>query len=918
VTHLRRHLEQTGTLAAEQLDAALRRQQIYGGSLDTVLLELEILDPHSLNELLQQACGLDIVPVDLIDNGVDRPDGVVPEELVQIGWAVPLAEIDGKLHVAVHPDLPNERLGALYRAVPGVVPMVTPECALEKMAAELTRSVVPQRYAVLCASYLSTLRRRPSVSDAGIPLIDEVVPSGDTQRTSIPQDPSAPAARESAMDTRRTQFYRRVDIDNAIASTRLGVPDGVKTGETQITRLSAPPPPDSPVPEPEPEAEETPEPSPEVTPPPVTPPPIRFTVGNRKPPVVKSETHDAEAPPPIEGAPSSALESTLTALSTANGRDAVIEALVRGAMTVSARVALFRIKGDALQGMSTPRSAVEDLAGKTIPVRKGSDLRHAVEATRWTGTTADSALREAVGVGAIVPCMTLRIDVAGRPTLLMYLDHAGREFQDIEAKQLDALVTAASEAFERLIKARRTTGPSPSAAPVPPPPEAAIPKIVAHKGDASAELEPPPTFGTTEPARWGPAPAELDGSRRSAGRVLDDEHRPRRVTQLDGSGTAQTTPSATEERVTVRVTPPVDVDTDADASRVVETRSISPGGPLFAPPGLDERENSGIISLSSPIGQASARGKIELDEEDKTPAAEPESDESRLDAIDKAIDAVARRGAELQELSRYEEEGLARLAALFPGPLEVLRRDLRALPPPSAHGPYIRLAIRLGQKIVPFILELFPHPDPDVRFYAAFLFQELRDERCMSGLAKLAFDGSGDVRVVAMRVLETYARMAGFETAVASVRAELDGDNRTRQLYAARAVGTLRDVAAIPDLIELLASSDRFIQEAALESLCSVTGQQHGLKPHRWRSWYDEHGSEHRIEWVIQSLRHRDLPVRRWAHDELIRVTGHRVPFSPLGDKKSREVAVDSWTDWWLNTGRERFGAAANAKGYGV
>lgn len=199
-------------------------------------------------------------------------------------------------------------------------------------------------------------------------------------------------------------------------------------------------------------------------------------------------------------------------------------------------------------------------------------------------------------------------------------------------------------------------------------------------------------------------------------------------------------------------------------------------------------------------------------------------------------------------------------------------------------------------------------PDPNVRFYAAFVFQELRDTRCMRPLAELAFDGSGDVRVIAMRVLETYNRMDGFAEAVEIVRTQLDSSNRTRQLYAARAVGTLRDTEAIPKLIELLASRDRFIQEASLESLCSITGQQHGLKPHRWKSWYAEHGHRHRVEWIIESLRHRDLPVRRWASDELVRVTGHRVPFSPLGDRKSREVAVRAWTDWWNETGRSRVG----------
>jgi HEAT repeat protein len=119
----------------------------------------------------------------------------------------------------------------------------------------------------------------------------------------------------------------------------------------------------------------------------------------------------------------------------------------------------------------------------------------------------------------------------------------------------------------------------------------------------------------------------------------------------------------------------------------------------------------------------------------------------------------------------------------------------------------------------------------------------------------------------------------------------------------------LRDVAAVPQLIDRLASRDRFIQEAALEALCSVTGQQHGLKPHRWRRWYEQKGHLHRVEWIIDSLMHRDLPVRRWATDELVRITGHRVTFSALGARDARDLAHQAWSRWWETVGRPRFAA---------
>jgi hypothetical protein len=327
--------------------------------------------------------------------------------------------------------------------------------------------------------------------------------------------------------------------------------------------------------------------------------------------------------------------------------------------------------------------------------------------------------------------------------------------------------------------------------------------------------------------------------------------------------------------------------------------TVVPSAPRFVPPRLDDSDDLSFISLAPPIHET-VRGQIQLDAEDWGDVVAASSEHERQ--VDVLLGEIGAGNGDLDALRALGEHALSRLADQFPGPIEVLRRDLRALPPPSAHGPYLRAAIVLGAPMVPYLVDLCTHPNPDVRFYAAFSFQELRDTRCMKPLSGLAFDHSGDVRVIAMRVLETYGRHQGFAAAASIVSDELASTNRTRQLYAARAVGTLRDIGAIPELVDLLAAKDRFIQEAALESLCSITGQQHGLKPHRWRKWYAHHGRRHRIEWIIHSLKHRDPPVRRWANDELIRITGHRV------DAEDRYEAAEAWAQWWTVQGRVRLG----------
>lgn len=966
MTHLRRYLDQTGALPPEQLDAALRRQQIYGGSLDTVLLELEICDPHTLNELLAQACGLPIVPVELLDNGIDRPWDRVPEELVEIGWAVPLTDDKGQLWVGVHPDLPNERLGALYRSVPGVRPMVTPECCIEKIAAEHTRSVVPQRYAVLCVSYVSALRRRPSVSDVGFPILPDLL---DEDSSAIVTDASPGEAhayrrQDETLENRTTAIWQKAPPSPAPppapqASTeyRLAAHDQPppieeSTTDTLVIDLPAP---NEAIPEyVDPEGAS------------VLSSPIRTTpAGNHAPPVrftargtmittresIESSFEQGEIVRRIAGA--------RAVLASARTRDAAMDALVQAAMVISPRIALFRVQSHQLVGLSTPRSGLSDLRDRQVPLDSSSAAACVVNEGRFVGLAKDEALREAVGLRETLPCVMHRITVARRPVMVLYMDHGGREFLPTEAHLVAELCEVASETFEAVLKLRRAAAQAQGTSSTPPPPVSTQPiaaspparnttrpptPMVATPARPRDTIAPPDAVNDDEPSgriteeygskheptstRWGPAPAQV---RSALQRPPDDpESRARRRdTYIEGSASASASvpsPPPVEERkpiLTVTAMPPPppipppppmagDEDSGSGEHRRPDTLMGLPppaqgsSGPRFIPPPLDERENSGIISLASPIHQGSARGLIELDEDDWTHPGKQLSNESDQRRIDAVLRAIAEGSSDVEDLREFGEPALLRLAAQFPGPLEVLRRDLRSLPPPSAHGPHIRTAIRLGAPMVPYLLDLLDHPGPDVRFYGAFVFQELRDPRCMRSLAELAFDASGDVRVIAMRVLETYGRLEGWHEAVDVVRAQLDSANRTRQLYAARAVGTLRDIEAIPKLIELLASSDRFIQEAALESLCSITGQQHGLKPHRWKSWFAEYGDRHRIEWIILSLRHRDAPVRRWAHDELIRVTGHRIPFSPMGDKSARDVAAQAWADWWESTGRTR------------
>lgn len=932
MTHLRTYLEQHASLAPESLDAALRRQQIYGGSLDTVLLELELVDAWTLNELLRQACGLPTASIDLLDPTFSRPWSVIPSELIEIGWAIPLRADAQQIIVGVHPDLPNERLGRLHREVPNVRPLVTPECCIEQIAAQRLSPVVPQRYAVLFAAYVQSLRVHPSeteirVSFTGRPpqarprpvalgFSPPGTPLGLDMTTNLSDDNDATGRAPSAQDT-QAKFETPDALDpspvtaSRQATEQLPLPSAVQSG-SQPERPSAPEPvasePSNPTPlrvavspqdeplterdasrpivtsvdrlspdidgdEPLPAGIPTFSPSDtsgivdseparrdETRPlratqpaihhhaPPAAIPPVRFTARG-----TALSPSDRERVQIDEASLTEQLDRARQTLRDATNRSAVIEGIAAAAAVITHRIALFSIDGhtlDRISGVGSVRGSIDRIA--LLP---DAPLSAILDQRIWLGETTDPTLRAAVGVDRKIPCLTHRIDVAGHPIIVLYADHQGREFLPFEASALRDLSLEAGEIFHRV--------------------DGSSPQLDA------APLAPPPVFAGHDEAvsTWNDALARAD----SASLPLADD-------------------------LGFSIPPMLTEDSARRATSQLPSPSAN-GIPM--PAGLTSVESSGIIPLSTPLGGSelpTARGNIHFEPEDLSPTQHAGHD-VEIRRIDASLLSLAKGELDVSAFAELGELGLERLAAHFPGPLEVLRRDLRALPPPSAHGPYVRAAIALGRYFIPHLHRLFDHDDADVRFYAAFVFQELRDPGTMPALALLAFDQSADVRVISMRVLETYSRHSGFSAAIAGIRLDLEGHDPSRQLHAARAVGTLRDTKAIPRLIELLAHHDRFVQEASLESLCSITGQQFGLKPHRWRNWHHDNHERHRVEWIIDSLRHRDPPVRRWAHDELVRVTGHRVPFSPLGDRQSRETAAKAWTEWWNNRSEAQTGS---------
>jgi hypothetical protein len=139
-----------------------------------------------------------------------------------------------------------------------------------------------------------------------------------------------------------------------------------------------------------------------------------------------------------------------------------------------------------------------------------------------------------------------------------------------------------------------------------------------------------------------------------------------------------------------------------------------------------------------------------------------------------------------------------------------------------------------------------------------------------------------------------------------SLRGELPGPDPARQQYAADALGALRDAPSVPRLIELVKHAEAAVSQAARHALLEITKQDFGTSRWRWRSWWDRHRNEPRIEWMLEGLGHAESEVRLSASEELRVVAPESFGYYADQPKREREEARKRWIDWWRTHGQNQ------------
>ncbi|HEY3804120.1 MAG TPA: hypothetical protein VGL61_16000 [Kofleriaceae bacterium] len=279
--------------------------------------------------------------------------------------------------------------------------------------------------------------------------------------------------------------------------------------------------------------------------------------------------------------------------------------------------------------------------------------------------------------------------------------------------------------------------------------------------------------------------------------------------------------------------------------------------------------------------------------------------------IDDLLDAIeqAREGGAEESIFEAIERASETIGALmrrFPGALRIDRFSVTGRPLRAAqYGGLLDLVVRLGDPATDLLVEQMSSAQRDVRFYATICASELRPRSAIVALVERLFDLDYGVRAAAIEALAGYPA-AELAQSLARARRAVHSTDPEVVAAAVTAIVALGDIEAVGDLIAALERNDKGTEHVR-RGLVVLTAQDFGASERKWRKWYEGAKKQHRIEWLIDGLTHKEDAVRESAIQDLRRLTGEYFGYHHDLPRKERDASAERWIAWWREIGQRRF-----------
>lgn len=280
--------------------------------------------------------------------------------------------------------------------------------------------------------------------------------------------------------------------------------------------------------------------------------------------------------------------------------------------------------------------------------------------------------------------------------------------------------------------------------------------------------------------------------------------------------------------------------------------------------------------------------------------------------IERLVDQLCQGNSKAaHDLTRMGAGGVPQLMARFPGPVisERAGPNSRA----SECGPLLQALAAIGSPAMPDITKSSEDQDSRVRRWATLLLGELPSpESCRAVVQRLA-DEVPRVHQAALdaaRLLLTSSAANLFRKTLFEV-AEAEDAPLTLRLRTLEHVAKLKDSASVPRLIGFLTGDLEPIVHKALWALTVVTRQDFGRDAARWWDWWHAHQGQHRFEWLIEALEHKDQRVRKAAAEELELEAHDAFGYSDHLSEADRNAVQQRYREWWDLVGARHYARLA-------
>jgi hypothetical protein len=191
-----------GALDAEGLRRAQQRQSIYGGSLDTVVLELGLSDEATVAACLTEATGLPAPGAAWLEAPARDLAGLLAPAAARRLGGQPVARLDDRLEVVTRYGAPLREIGLWAGGLDlNAHCYIVPEVRFEALLSLVHGKPVPPRFAALLGRVVGRSRAR-RLAEPHTPAAREVAqPPVDTgPRPRRPERPAPPPEPETELD----------------------------------------------------------------------------------------------------------------------------------------------------------------------------------------------------------------------------------------------------------------------------------------------------------------------------------------------------------------------------------------------------------------------------------------------------------------------------------------------------------------------------------------------------------------------------------------------------------------------------------------------------------------------------------------------------------------------------------------------